>query len=84
MDECYRTTIAGFDIALMQDSRGSFRVDYGLQHGTFTTYDRAAHDKAFDSRDYAPLVRSTPLEISADGTVALPALAPWGVVIVTR
>lgn len=47
-------------------------------------YDRAAHDKAFDSRDYAPLVRSTPLAISADGSVALPALAPWGVVIVEK
>jgi hypothetical protein len=47
-------------------------------------YDRAAHDKAFDSRDYAPLVRSTPLAISADGSVALPALAPWGVVIVAK
>lgn len=47
-------------------------------------YDRAAHDKAFDSRDYAPLVRSTPLAISAEATVALPALAPWGVVIVEK
>jgi hypothetical protein len=47
-------------------------------------YDRAAHDKAFDSRDYSPLVRSMPLAISADGTVALPALAPWGVVIVEK
>lgn len=44
MAECYRTTIAGFDIVLRQDTRGSFRVDYGLQHGTFTTYDRAAHE----------------------------------------
>ena len=47
-------------------------------------YDRAAHDKAFDSRDYAPLVRSGPLALAADGTVALPALAPWGVVIVEK
>lgn len=47
-------------------------------------YERAAHDKAFDSRDYTPLVRSTPLRISADGTVAVPALAPWGVVIVEK
>jgi hypothetical protein len=47
-------------------------------------YDRAAHDKAFDSRDYAPLVRSTPLTVAADGTVALPTLAPWGVVVVEK
>lgn len=46
------------------------------------SYDPAAHEQAFDSRDYSPLVRSTPLAIAADGTVALPALAPWGVVIV--
>jgi hypothetical protein len=47
-------------------------------------YDRAAHDKAFDSRDYAPLIRSTPLSLAADGTVTLPALAPWGVILVEK
>lgn len=47
-------------------------------------YDRAAHDKAFDSRDYAPLIRSTPLSSAADGTVTLPALAPWGVILVKK
>jgi hypothetical protein len=29
-------------------------------------------------------VRSTPLSLAADGTVALPTLAPWGVVIVEK
>jgi hypothetical protein len=47
-------------------------------------FDRAAHEKAFDTRDYAPLVRSSPLAIAADGTVALPALSPWGVIIVEK
>jgi len=47
-------------------------------------YDRAAHDKAFDSRDYAPLVRSTPLAVATDGTVSLPAVTPWAVVVVEQ
>ena len=48
------------------------------------SYDRAAHEKAFDSHDYAPLVRSTLLPVAEDGTVAIPVLAPWGVIIVER
>ena len=47
-------------------------------------YDRTAHERAFDSRDYSPLVRSTLLPIAADGTVTVPTLAPWGVIIVEK
>ena len=49
-----------------------------------TAYDRAAHDKAFESRDYAPLVRSNLLPIAADGTVSLPAVTPWAVIVVEK
>jgi hypothetical protein len=47
-------------------------------------YERAAHDKAFDSRDYAPLVRSNLLPIAADGMVSLPAVTPWAVLVVEK
>jgi hypothetical protein len=48
------------------------------------SYDPVAHAKAFASRDYAPLVRVTQLAILPDGTVSLPGLAPWGVIVVEK
>jgi hypothetical protein len=45
-------------------------------------YDAAAHDLAFSNRDYGPLVREEPLPVATDGSVDVPALAPWGVIVV--
>ena len=67
----------------MSQFRGDSSVTLRLLQ-PYAPFDRAAHEKAFDTRDYAPLVRSSPLAIAADGTVALPALSPWGVIIVEK
>ncbi|MDY0169687.1 MAG: hypothetical protein RBS80_24300 [Thermoguttaceae bacterium] len=45
-------------------------------------HDQAAHDRAFNSKDYSELVRETELARSIVNTVDLPALRPWGMLIV--
>ena len=45
-------------------------------------YDREAHDRAFRTGNYADLVRETTLAAGYVSTVDVPALGPWGVLVV--
>ncbi|MBN2307829.1 MAG: hypothetical protein JXR94_02595 [Candidatus Hydrogenedentes bacterium] len=45
-------------------------------------YNAEAHAAAFDTGDYAPLVERTSLEVDDAGGVAVPALSPWGLLVV--
>ncbi len=45
-------------------------------------YDKAVHDRAFDTKDYSPLVREVELARGVANTVELPALKPWGILVV--
>jgi hypothetical protein len=45
-------------------------------------HDRNAHDQAFATRNYAGLINETELARGLVNTVALPALNPWGVLVV--
>jgi hypothetical protein len=45
-------------------------------------HDPAAHDEAYRSGNYSGLVRETALGAGFVSTVSLPALAPWGVLVV--
>jgi len=49
---------------------------------TPTPYDKAGHVKAEQTGDYAPLRTETPLRIEPDGRIRLPALRPWGILVV--
>ena len=56
-----------------------------LQFRLFTPvepYDAAAHERAFRTGDYAPLVRQQELARGWESTLRLPALTPWGVLVV--
>jgi hypothetical protein len=45
-------------------------------------YDRAAHDRAFETRNYRPLVRERSPEAIPPEGLDLPAATPWAVVVV--
>lgn len=45
-------------------------------------YDSEAHDRAWGTRDYAPLVEWLDLGSGARTTVSLPALDPWGILVI--
>jgi hypothetical protein len=45
-------------------------------------YDREQHDAAFRSGDYSGLIREVELACGYVSTVEIPALAPWGVLVV--
>lgn len=45
-------------------------------------YDKAAHDRAFDTGDYDALVKESGVGLDADNTIQLPGLKPWGILIV--
>jgi len=45
-------------------------------------YDRKAHDEAFRTGNYQALVRETELSRGLVNTVTVPALGPWGVLVV--
>lgn len=45
-------------------------------------YERASHDAAFDSDDYASLVTETPVAAGRVTTFEIPPLRPWGILIV--
>ncbi len=45
-------------------------------------YDNAAHNRAFDTKDYHALVHEVEVGRGMANTVDLPALAPWGVLVV--
>ena len=61
-----------------------FFGDVPLQYRLFTPthYDKDAHNKAFDSGDYSPLTWETKLDDGYVTTVEIPALAPWGILVV--
>jgi len=44
-------------------------------------YDRAAHQAAFDSRDYSSLVDETPVASGPVTTCQIPVLRPWGLLV---
>lgn len=44
-------------------------------------YDAAAHARAFETKDYAPLVQETVLAEGKVTTVEVPALQPWGLLV---
>lgn len=44
-------------------------------------YDRAAHDKAFDTKDYSDLINRTELGSGRVTTFDIPALNPWGILV---
>lgn len=46
-------------------------------------YNREAHAAAFDSHDYSALVRKTPLAEGAVTTCEIPALKPWGLLVIS-
>ncbi len=45
-------------------------------------YEAAAHDRAFRTGDYQPLVRERELARGFESTLRVPALTPWGVLVV--
>ena len=45
-------------------------------------YNQAAHDRAYDTGDYSALVKETNLDTEDGTTLDIPALAPWGMLVV--
>ncbi|AOS45895.1 hypothetical protein Verru16b_02986 [Lacunisphaera limnophila] len=48
------------------------------------TYDAAAHERAFTSGGYEPLVERLELPLAPDGGLVLPPLHPWGILVLSR
>jgi hypothetical protein len=45
-------------------------------------YDAAAHQRAWDSKDYEPLRTVTDLTLGRNNAVEIPALDPWGILVI--
>ena len=70
-------------ITLRLDVRRLIGGEGAVRLLTPAEFDAARHARAEATGDFAPLVREQAVRIRADGTIALPQLAPWSMLIVT-
>ena len=65
----------------LNTSRFWGKAPFTAEWRTPAPYNREAHARAEKTGDYSALIRTSPVEIDSMGTLHLPAVTPWGILV---